>query len=95
MKIHSKLHKAIRGRVNGESYHVIFDVDGCATVDEAVGVQLLRLSDAVQVNDEPRGLEGKTVTELKAMVSEAGLPTMRNATKAQLIELLVQKEDDK
>ena len=94
MKIHSKLHRAIRGRVNGESFHVLFDGDGFATVEEAVGNHLLRLSDAVIVNEEPQGLEARTVAELKAMISEAGLAPMRNATKAQLIEALTQKEGD-
>ena len=44
MKIRSNKHKAIQGHVNGQPYHVFFNEDGVADVEEAVGEQLLRLS---------------------------------------------------
>lgn len=43
MKIESKLHKQINGNIEGMLFNVVFDPDGRADVEEAVGEYLLRL----------------------------------------------------
>lgn len=70
MIIQSKLHKEIRGHVDGESYHVLFDDRGRAEVEDAVGAQLLRLSDATEVRD---GIDKMTIPQMKEYAEQKGI----------------------
>jgi len=63
--IESKQHKEIVGHVNGTPYHVFFDADGRAEVEDAVGEQLLRIQAVVSVQPTEKSLDDMTVKELK------------------------------
>lgn len=60
--------------MNGTPYHVFFDPRGIAEVDEAVGEQLLRLSDAVEVKEEiPNGKSAPKISDTSDAPSVASM----------------------
>lgn len=96
MFIRSKQHKAINGHVDGEPYHVFFDEDGYAEVDESVGDQLLRIhaAEAVQEQDSP-DIEKMNVPQLKKYAKENGIDIGDATKKADILPIIeaAQKPD--
>ncbi len=94
MKIRSNKHKAIQGHVNGQPYHVFFNEDGVADVEEAVGEQLLRLSACEKVVESKEPFAERTVAALRQELDEKGITLPKKATKQEIIEALHQAKEE-
>lgn len=88
MLIQSKLHKEIVGRVDGKPYRVLFDVDGYAEVEEAVGVQLLQLRSAEAVPDVGTDVTKMNPAQLKKYAKDNGIDIGEATKKAELLALI-------
>lgn len=94
MIIESKQHKEIVGHVDGTPYHVFFDADGRAEVEQAVGRQLLRLSAAVEVQGEPEGLHDMNVADLRAYAKERDITLGQARNKDDIIKAIEEGQKD-
>lgn len=88
MFIESKQHKEIVGHVDGQPYHVNFDANGQAEVEEAVGKQLLRLKAAVAVQVEPTGFQAMKLEELKTYAKDHQITLGQARTKDAIIHVI-------
>jgi hypothetical protein len=96
LNIQSKDHKDIAGSVDGKPFRVLFDDDGYAEVDEAVGEQLLQLQAAFlaepqipNVDDkDPKKLEDMHPMQLKKFAKENGIEIGEASKKDELLPII-------
>lgn len=90
MLIQSKLHKEIVGRADGQPYHVLFDADGYAEVEEAVGGQLLRLhaAEAVPESEDTADIRKMNPAQLKKYAKDNGIDVGDASKKAELLAII-------
>lgn len=85
MIIYSKEHKEIVGHVDGEPFRVLFDEDGYAEVEEAVGALLLQLQAASPVQEET-DLDKMNLSQLKRYAKKNGIDLGDATKKADILE---------
>jgi hypothetical protein len=98
LNIQSKDHKDIVGSVDGKPFRVLFDEDGYAEVDEAVGEQLLQLQAALLVepkiskenveDKEPKILEEMHPMQLKKFAKDNGIEIGEASKKDELLPII-------
>lgn len=91
MLIESELHKQINGNIEGEPFDVVFDSDGRAEVEEAVGELLLRLHAAKKITEAAEKEVSKSIDE---MLKEMEFSTTGNISlaKEDMSEIIPQVE---
>lgn len=94
MIIESKEHKELVGKADGKPYHVVFDADGLAEVEQAVGEQLLQLSIVAEVQTGSTVLEDMSVAQLRVYAKEKGITLGQARTKDDIIRVIKGFEDN-
>ncbi|UOF90779.1 hypothetical protein LSG31_00405 [Fodinisporobacter ferrooxydans] len=91
MFVQSKIHRELVGHVDGEPYRVLFDADGIAEVDDAVGEQLLQLGSATQFQmSNTTDITKMNLPQLKKYASENGIDLGDATKKPEILEKINQ-----